>query len=157
MTFAALELPYAFSFVFGGTPPPPPHPPVTLRVHRVQSNWSESTVTWANKPAYDPTPTATLGGITNFGVKEIEVTQLVRNWAHGVQTNFGFALTSPNDRALGFNSWESTVAAGQKPALYIEVGPGVAPKPIPAMPAVWSALLVLAIATLLSSRLGRAR
>jgi hypothetical protein len=157
VTFAALELPYAFSFNADGSPPVAPHPPVTIKVHRVTSNWTENAVTWVSKPSFDPSEIAIKGNITNYGIFEFDVTETVRAWAHGTMPNHGFAITSPNDRALGFNSWESSASAAQKPALYIVTGNGPAPAPVPAMPALWSAALVLAIATLFSSRLRRAR
>jgi len=144
---ARLFVPYTFSFAFNGTPPDPPHAPATLRVHRVNGNWSENSVTWAAKPGYDPSPLAQLTNITDFGTEVFDVTQQVRLWAHGLQTNFGFALTSPGERPLGFYSWEAPVANSQKVRLLIQTGPGTAPTPIPAMPALWTAALVLALAS----------
>lgn len=150
VTYASILVPFAFTFVFGEEPPAPPFPPSTLRVHRVLSSWTENTVTWANKPIYDGIPIFTLNGITNFGTRELVVTDQVRRWAHGQQPNFGFVLSSPTETALGFQSWEAAVPASAKPALYIETGNGTPPPPIPALPGAWSALLVLGVATLLA-------
>ncbi len=152
VTHASLYVPYAFSFDIDGDPIPPTHPPAKLEVHRVTSNWTEAGVTWNTRPSIDGTAVAEVPGITTYQVLDIDVTQQVRRWAHGQQPNFGFALTSPSDRALGFYSWEAG-ASFPKVSLDIFTGPGVAPAPIPALPALWSAALVLAIATLFSSRL----
>lgn len=153
VTSATLLVPYLFSFSFDGPVVPPPHAAVTLRLHRVTSSWNENSVTWANKPTYEATPLAQVTGITNYGVREFDVTSLVRDWAGGAKQNYGFAMTSPNDRVMGFYSWESGVAAAQKIALLIQTGPGTPPAPVPIMPAWLAALLVLGIATVLAIRM----
>jgi hypothetical protein len=135
VTNAILLVPYLFSFAFGGTPTPPPHPPVALRVYRVESFWSdEDSITWGNRPGYAAAPVAEHTGITNYGLREFDVTSLVREWAHGTRPNYGFALTSPNDRALGFYSWEAEVPTSQKVRLLIQTGPGAAPPQVPVFP-----------------------
>jgi hypothetical protein len=155
VTSATLLIPYLFSFAFEGPVVPPPHAPVSLRLHRVTSFWNENAVTWVNKPPYEATPIATVTGITNYGVREFNVTTLVRDWAAGVRPNYGFALTTPNNRVMGFNSWESSAPAAQKPALLIVVGPGTPPTPVPIMPAWVAILLVIGFATVLAIRLPR--
>jgi hypothetical protein len=120
---AQLIVPYTFSFAIDGEPSPPPHAPVELRVHRVLGPWSESSLTWLNRPAFDPVPHDARGGITDFGDIDFDVTELVRGWADGTLPNFGLVLTTPNDRVLGFRSWEAPVADALKTALLIVTGP----------------------------------
>jgi hypothetical protein len=130
VTSAYLDVPYSFSFSISGPPTQPPHPPVTLRVHRVTSPWTEDGVSWNRRPAYDPTPLDSVSGITNFRHVIFDVTDVVRAWAHGTAANNGFVLTSPDDRVLGFYSWEASepeVPESLKIALLITRGPGAAP------------------------------
>jgi hypothetical protein len=155
VTSASLFVPYLFSFSFDGPVVPPPHAAVTLRLHRVTSFWNENSVTWNNKPSYESTPIAQITGITNYGVRSFSVTALVRDWVSGAKPNSGFALTTPNDRVMGFFSWESSAPAAQKPALLIVVGPGTPPTPVSIMPAWVAALLVIGFATVLAIRLPR--
>jgi len=156
VTQATLLLPYLFSFTFGGTPTPPPHPPVTIRLHRVMTSWTEDAVTWVDRPSFDTAPAAEVTGVTHYGIKEFDVTDLVRSWAHGTQSNYGFVVTSPNDRTLGFYSFEAPVSTAQKAALLIQAGAGDPPA-VPMMPAWIAALLVLGVATLLAIRMPRSR
>jgi hypothetical protein len=129
VTAAFLDVPYAFSFSIEGPPVPPPHPPVTLRVHRVRGAWTEDGVTWILRPGYDATPLDSYSNLTNFESVVFDVTEVVRAWAHGTAANHGFALTSPNDRVLGFHSWEAVppVTENQKVALLIVRGSGAPP------------------------------
>jgi len=127
VTAAYLDVPYAFSFSIDGPPVPPPHPPVTLRVHRVASAWTEDAVSWIRRPAYDVTPLDSYSNVTDFGSIVLDVTDVVRAWAHGTAANHGFVLTSPNDRVLGFHSWEADVSENLKIALLIVRGSGSPP------------------------------
>jgi hypothetical protein len=120
---AQLLIPYSFSFSIDGEPAAPPHEPVSLQVHRVLSAWSESSLTWLNRPAFDPVPEDVRTGITDFADIELDVTALVRGWAHGTTPNFGFALTSPDERVLGFRSWEAAVPDALQAALLIVTAP----------------------------------
>ena len=157
---AHLYVPYSFSYVYMGTPTPPPHPPITMRVHRVLAPWAEDTVTWNSKPGYVELPHDEITGITAPVTLDFDVTFLVRAWAHGTLPNYGFAITSPNDRAIGTYSWEAELSPAQRPtlvsALAIQVGTGGAAE-VPIMPAWITALLVIAVATLLALYMPRAR
>jgi hypothetical protein len=113
---ATLLVPYLFNSSFGTEPP---HPPVRLRVHRVTAAWSEAAVTWASQPPYEATLLDEVDGITDFGVIELDVTQVVRDWVQGTLANHGLVLTSPDDQVLGFHSWEATVSNALKTALLI--------------------------------------
>ncbi len=133
---ARLLLFYAFTFGFDGPAPTLPHAPISVRIHEVLNPWTESTMTWSNRPAYAQTPTTTVGGITNLGLREFIVTDLVRHWAHGTKQNRGFAVVSPNDIPFGMHSWEAdpSVPVAQKARLRITVGPGTPPASIPLFP-----------------------
>jgi hypothetical protein len=124
---AFLDVPYTFSFSIDGPPVDPPHAPVTLRLHRVAGPWSENGVAWNTRPGYDATPIASVSGITGFTHVVFDVTDVVRSWAHGTGANHGFALTSPDDRVLGFHSWEAEVNESHKVALLIVRGSGTPP------------------------------
>lgn len=159
VTEASLYVPYSFSFVYQGTPTPPPHAPVTMRVHRVLAPWTENTVTWGSKPPYASIPHDEITGITAPMTLEFDVTTLVRGWAHGASPNHGFAITSPNDRAIGTYSWEADLSPAQRPglvaSLLISIGTGTPPVPI--MPAWITALLVVGVATVLALRMPPSR
>jgi hypothetical protein len=136
VTTARLLLYYAFTFGFDGPAPTLPHAPITVHVSEVSSAWTEDAVTWANRPGFVSPPAASLSNVTNLGVKEFIVTDLVRAWAHGTKPNRGFAVTSPNDIPFGMNSWEADPAVPpfQKARLRITVGPGAPPTPVPLFP-----------------------
>lgn len=157
---SALYVPYTFSFVYQGTPTPPPHAPVTMRVHRVLAPWTEDAVTWDSKPSYVSLAHDEITGITAPATLEFNVTTLVRGWAHGTNPNYGFAITSPNDRAIGTYSWEAELTPAQRPnlvaKLVILVGSG-SPPAIPIMPAWITALLVICVATVLALYMPRTR
>jgi hypothetical protein len=136
VTTARLLLYYAFTFGFDGPAPTLPHAPITVNVHEVVSAWNEDAVTWVNRPPYAAASVASLGNITNLGVKEFIVTDLVAAWAHGTKQNRGFAVISPNDIPFGMNSWEAdpAVPSFQKARLRITVGPGTPAEPVPIWP-----------------------
>lgn len=146
-----LIVPYAFGFEYGQGPNTNPHGPVTLRVHRVLSTWTENGVTWLSKPPFVELPTDQITDITAPSTLELDVTSVVRAWAHGSLPNHGFALTTPDSHTMGIYSWESAVPAASRNALWIVTGPGAAPE-VPIMPAWIAALLVLGIATVLAIR-----
>ena len=97
--------------------------PGELWCHEVLEPWSESTLTWTNKPDYGP-PFDGWTGITNFGLLWCDVTALVAGWASG-QPNYGVALTNPTDRVLGFYSMDapSEINPNYRPGLVIETVP----------------------------------
>ncbi len=67
-----------------------------VKVHRALGNWSESTITWANKPAFESTAAAsiTIGAQTNYGIRQWDVTELVRGYHSGAYPNYGIVLKS---------------------------------------------------------------
>src|SRR5690606_6877753 len=63
----------------------------SVKVHRALGNWSESTITWGNKPSFDSTAAAsiTIGAQTNYGIRQWDVTNLVRGYHAGTYPNYG--------------------------------------------------------------------
>jgi hypothetical protein len=86
----------------------------------VTSSWSEMDVNWENRPSHGP-PVDTVTGITSLGTLIFEVTGLVGEWLAGARPNYGFAITNPTERLLGFNSWEAPVADNLKASLVIVI------------------------------------
>jgi hypothetical protein len=106
------------SFGQGGTGPG------ELWCHEVLEPWSESTLTWNNRPDFGPAFDGQVG-ITSFGLLWCDVTHFVAAWASGQRPNYGVALTNPTDRVLGFYSTDAPaeVNPNYRPALAIEVVP----------------------------------
>jgi hypothetical protein len=92
-----------------------------LRCHEVLQPWSQNTMTWQNKAAYDNYFDATFD-ILNYGMYWCNVTELVRQWIADPSTNHGIALTSTRQRVMGFYSFEHPIAGPNlKPSLLVEV------------------------------------
>jgi len=65
--------------------------PIGVTAYKVDSSWTESTLTWANGPSYSTVAgTATINS-TGYWTY-FTVTSTVRNWLDGVYSNNGFAL-----------------------------------------------------------------
>lgn len=127
---ASLFMVFSFTFSHDGQPPPPGG---ELYVHEVTQGWDEQTLSWNNRPAHG----ALLDAETNipaFGSIELDVTEAVRLWAHGLADNHGFAVLNPTDVPIGFHSWESVADPALKNHLVIVTGPGGPPAtPVPAL------------------------
>lgn len=93
-----------------------------LDCREVLEPWSEASLTWINRPDYGA-PVDTVVGITALGPIVCDVTSTVAAWATGVRPNYGFALTNPTARLLGFYSFEAPVDASLQPGLVIDTGP----------------------------------
>ncbi|WP_437672410.1 thrombospondin type 3 repeat-containing protein [Sorangium sp. So ce131] len=78
----------------------------TIRVHRINASWSESTVTWNNfANSYDPAVEATLVGASS-AVRNVDLTALVQAWVDGVQPNYGFLLEEDLTALTSYRSSE---------------------------------------------------
>ena len=128
VTTAFLNVPYLFSFAIEGEPAEPPHAPVSMLVHRVATPWTEGAVSWSNRPDFELEPLDTVAGIVDFGDVTFNVTEVVASWAQSPASNYGFALTSPDERVMGFYSWEAPVEITLMPSLVLVTNPGVAPE-----------------------------
>lgn len=70
---------------------------------RVTASWSESTVTWANKPPHDAVPVASacIGDSFANGWKQFDVTSLVQGWLAGSYANHGMVVRDPSESQAG--------------------------------------------------------
>lgn len=64
-----------------------------LRLHRVLSTWTESSITGTTQPSFEATPFLTFP-VTGPGLREVDVSGLVSDWADGSAANYGIAITS---------------------------------------------------------------
>ena len=99
----------------------------TTTFYRVTGNWSESGITWNNRPGY----AEAVGNVTTTydfeGWLEVDLTDLVSDWVSGDRTNYGLVAIGPESTpgALrAFASREST----QGPELQVNYVP--APPPV---------------------------
>jgi hypothetical protein len=115
---ATLELTYALddSGFGSGT-----NVPGELHCHEVLEDWSETSLTWNNKPDV-AAPFDSITGITALGPLSCDATELVQDWLSGAKANRGIALTNPTERLVGFYSFEAgdAAAVGRKAKLVIE-------------------------------------
>ncbi|MEM9176345.1 MAG: DNRLRE domain-containing protein [Myxococcota bacterium] len=116
VTDAFLLMNFAFSFSHEGEPPPPGG---ELSVHRVNQDWDEATLTYANHPTSDA-PLETIIDINNFGPIIFDVTEIVRDWANG-DPNYGFELSNPFEDPMGFHTFESPADPILKSQLIVTV------------------------------------
>ena len=98
--------------------------PVPLVVARLTSDWSESTVTWANRP-FGASPYAQASTLLDQPQSATwDVTALVAGWVDGTQANYGLEIRGPEgsryERWLG-----SREAAGAELTVWV----GSAPPP----------------------------
>jgi len=78
----------------------------TITTYRTGSSWSESSVTWNNKPSYAEAYGS--AGVTHgSGVwYSFDVTNLVRGWVNGTWPNYGIMLRGP-EWSGSDSSWKS--------------------------------------------------
>lgn len=96
--------------------------PGVLECREVLSPWAEASVTWTSRPSYGP-PVDVVEGIVALGPLTCDVTSLVADWALGVRSNHGFAVTNPTRRLMGFFSFEALEEGAIPPVLYVDVVP----------------------------------
>lgn len=66
-------------------------PSTTYSLHRVQSRWSASTVTWNSMPMFDSTPVASFAS-PSLGLLSNNVTGLVSAWSSGERSQLGLLI-----------------------------------------------------------------
>lgn len=102
--------------------------PGELWCHEVTASWREATLTWNNKPDYDPVPIDGLASVTHNGLIWCNLTGLVGDWVSGASPNHGIALTNATARPISFYSFEappSQVDPNFRPSLAIEISSSV--------------------------------
>jgi hypothetical protein len=102
----------------------------TFRVSAVASSWNAGTVTWnawSRMNSYGP-GTVDFSALPSSVVPlELDITDIVKNWASGVFANNGLQLWDPlsvppgqeSYQAVGFYSLENAGTASKRPQLYI--------------------------------------
>jgi len=94
-----------------------------LNCHEVLEPWSESTLTWNNRPAIGPWFDQRTE-ILDLGLLWCDVTDVVQGWIDHPDTNHGIALTNGTDRVMGFYSFQdNSVSANFRPSLMVEAVP----------------------------------
>jgi len=141
---ATLVVTYAFDFTDFGEPSTDPG---TLECRKVTGAWSESSLTWVNRPTV-AAPFDTITGITGFGAQLCDATAVVLEWLGNRAPNEGFALTNATDRVIGMHSREASASAALKPTLILRTE---APEPG------FAAALAAGAAALAGSRRARSR
>ena len=93
----------------------------TIRTYRITSSWSESSVTWNNRPGYGGSYGSNSIVHGAWGWYEFDVTNLVRAWYDETYTNHGIMLRGPEVSGLDA-SWRSfsTREGSYRPRLVIE-------------------------------------
>jgi len=85
----------------------------SINVYRITSNWTESSATWDNPPAYDAaSPVATNFSAAAQSTWNINITNDVNDWYKGIRANYGFFIKASNENAprLGFYSSNSSAS-----------------------------------------------
>lgn len=105
-----------------------------VSLYRVTGNWSEASVTWNNRPGYAEAAGSVRTTYDFLGWRETDLTDLVRAWVAGSQTNYGLVAIGPESIEGVFRvfaSRESTYAPELRvsyiiaPPPVLDVSPGV--------------------------------
>jgi hypothetical protein len=85
----------------------------TVQVHRASGNWTETGVTWNNKPGHAEQYGSKSVRSNAWGWHTFDVTGLVQGWVNGTFANQGLVLRGPEDSGnssarLGFRTRESS-------------------------------------------------
>lgn len=92
----------------------------TITTYRIASSWSESSVTWNNKPSYAESYGS--AGVTHGADVwySFDVTNLVRGWVNGTWPNYGIMLRGPEWSGTD-SSWKAfgTKESSYRPQLVI--------------------------------------
>ncbi len=100
----------------------------TVNFYRVTSSWAENTVTWNNKPSFAPEIIGSVSTTYNYsGAVSFDLTNQVRNWVNGSQSNYGLVAIGPETTAGIIRAFVASGYAGQ-PELHISYLP--APPPV---------------------------
>ena len=82
----------------------------TVNVSRNTAAWSETGVTWNNKPTYvSDVGSYFIGG--SFGWKSASITNLVRGWYNGTITNYGIKLFNEQRNANSYDFYYERLTA----------------------------------------------
>jgi hypothetical protein len=93
---------------------------INVTVQRVNETWSESNVTYNNKPSYDPYVWNTTEMTSQYGWTRLDITELYKSWENGTYTNYGMYLnfsSGSNNYKLFWSS--ETTAVNLKPYVMV--------------------------------------
>jgi hypothetical protein len=94
-----------------------------LLCHEALASWSQSTLTWNNRPPIGPVIDG-WDDVTEKGIYWCDITELVQGWVSGQIPNRGIAFTSGELRVIGFYTWDTAgVSPNFKPSLLVETLP----------------------------------
>lgn len=97
--------------------------PAVVYAHRVTSPWDETTVSWNNKPSFEPIAIASALVNNTLGESvEWDITALYNSWGSGMMANFGIYLTSgptANGEGFSFVSSDNMDYTSMRPVLVI--------------------------------------
>jgi hypothetical protein len=76
----------------------------TVTTYRADADWSESSVTWSNRPGYAEAYGSASVGVTysDLGWYSFDVTDLVRGWVNGGFSNYGLMVRAPETSGSDF-------------------------------------------------------
>lgn len=104
----------------------------SVGAHRITADWSESTVTWNNQPAFDTSAADTIMLPMLWEHPENkghwyswDITDTYKDWKDGVSQNYGVMLSlgSPIIEGYSFYSSETTADPGLRPRLVVTAVP----------------------------------
>lgn len=75
----------------------------TVKAYRVTGSWSESTITWNNKPGYTSTNASSAATLQADDWYKFNVTDIVKKWCKGDNSNYGFLVK--DDTESGSGNW----------------------------------------------------
>ncbi|MCC8435492.1 DNRLRE domain-containing protein [Brevibacillus sp. M2.1A] len=93
----------------------------TIEIHKVTSDWIDTSVTWNSAPGFDSSISTTAITGSTVGTMNFNITGLVQTWVNGVSPNYGMALKDSNE--TGSNNatvFNSTEASSNKPTIIID-------------------------------------
>lgn len=88
-----------------------------IGLHRIISSWGSS-ATWNTQPTINATPESTITNNAANTYWQWDITQLVKDWYNGVQSNYGFMLKQQPETAP-FRSFRSVSGGTNTPRLSI--------------------------------------
>lgn len=77
----------------------------SLKAYRVTGSWSQSTITWDNKPGYSSSNPSDTAIPKSNNWYRLYVTNMVYNWYSGTFNNYGFLIK--NDQESGTGNWST--------------------------------------------------
>ncbi len=92
-----------------------------VELKRSDAAWQEMTVTWASQPSYTGANNV-LGVGQTVGYYQWDVASLVQTWVNGA-ANYGLALVSKNESALGWRGFASRESPPNWPRLVVTYRP----------------------------------